>query len=355
MARPSATQRVLDGLARMVVELSSAADLDAGLLEQRAGVLANALRVLDDASATGTDTTAPTAAAAAAAEAAATAIETTTERGAARAGELLAVLRKEIEEKGGPPPEGQPGPAGGGAVGPTRTDDEPGGLSGAPPVPGGDRPPPGAPGVAVGEPRVRRCYRFTLTNRTSRVVSDLTFDTPGGQPSISAKPNGWTGMSGPDGFRFEAGEPAARVAPGRRLGPFEFCREGEAPLRGRVALSHPDGGPNTPLGGEDIDVRGKRPATDAEGNVVIPATQRQYVHDVTVDAGRGGQNLINVDVTGARVRLDGDEAVSENGTASAADRQITIGPRDRTDFEPGTRVVVRVVADRPISGAAVRR
>lgn len=230
----------------------------------------------------------------------------------------------------------------GGTTGPSN--DEPPGDGGGdgPAAPGGDQPLAGGPGVVVGEPRIRRCYRVTLTNRTGRVVADLTFHTPGGQASIIAAPDGWAGAVGPDGFRFDAADPAAQIQPGRRVGPFEFCREGEAPLRGQVALWHPDGGPDTPVTGDDVNVGGKQPATDSEGNVVIPATRRQYVYEVTMYSGSGGQSVISVDVRGARVRLDGDDAVSANGTAGGSsrpgpDHYSCPGPADRAarDLRPG--------------------
>ncbi|SFR39038.1 hypothetical protein [Litoreibacter janthinus] len=300
-------------------------------------------------------------------------LSSTAERGQGRAEELEGVLVKQIEEKegAGGTPGGQSGSGtgsgtgtgptsggdpegGGGQTGPTRPREpvkpegdgtKPGEID---PPEGGQPPDDGPPVIKRGKTTVLRCYKFRLQNRTLAPVSDIHFGSDA-ETEGTQVPKGWSAIPGHGaGFGFVAGNLDSIVPPGRALGPFEFCSKKS--FKSKIELSHPDGRPNTPLGDGDVTVRGKRPGKNEEGEIVIPATSRKYIHEIEVQTGAGGIPQINVNVGGGKVELVGETGLGENGqwTIGEDGKSISVFPIGAADHQAGNSITVKVSSEKPV-------
>jgi hypothetical protein len=371
------SQRVLDDLANMVASAADGAELDTGLVEQTAVQHAAYLEAIKslilpiEHQPSGAEivdgATVGAQALGNALNSLGATLAATAERGKARAVELAGILKKEIEEKGGgggtgtgtgtgagTGPGSGPGTTdgaeqGSGGGGRTRTRD-PQGKDGQDPGNVDDpRDKPavtGKPVIKRGQTKVRRCYKFRLRNRTDRPVSDIHFQS-NAAVDTSKMPRNWQTKPGPGGFGFEARDNTGHVPPGRALGPFEFCTDGP-PFKSKIELSHPDGGLNTPLGEGDVDVRGRQPGRNSDGDIVIPPTSRSYVQEFFVESGAGGAKEVNVDVKGGKVELIGD-GVGEGGqwAVSKDGKTVIVAPVGSTRFPPGVQVRIQVLSSSP--------
>jgi hypothetical protein len=292
-------------------------------------------------------------------------------KGESRPRELEGILKKEIEEKTGQPPSGTGTggtgtPPTGGAPKPpppTGPGSGPGTTSGPPPPgPGGvpTPPPPEKPPVApppspepVGAPKRTkiRCYKFFIINTSDKPISGLRFKNAAGV-SIGATPAGWTGSTGDTGFGWRGNGPEKSIPPGQRIGPFEFCTD--KPQRGvNIDFEHPDG-TTSPVRPDDVRVRG-RPAAEADGQIVIPATSRSYRFEATIQTPAAvGEYGITVGAKGlsGAVSTTAPNATNIGVDGNGAQHLVPNGPAN-SQFPTGTPVKVSFISSDPRASLSV--
>jgi hypothetical protein len=294
------------------------------------------------------------------------------EIGSNAAKELSSVQKKEEEEKKNPGPGTTPGggttTGGGGGGTPTPADpgdgsSTPGPTDGSGSTPSAPTPTPRTPQpvqpkkedspatpkrpvpptVTVKKKKVRRCFRFHLTNTGTSGISDLHFQQDGLVPSSTGGPTGWKNLriTNDGGFAWEAKSPKDCVKPGKDSEYFEFCLE-DALFGGDVFITHPDPKKNAPqkLSPDDIRANGGPVGVNKDGTLALPVMKDGTTYITEFDV------KINGDPSSVKIQMSGGKGIPEitggngvlGGTADPNVAEIT--PKSGSSFSDGDHVTI---------------